>query len=229
MKKLIYIGVVSFLFSCTKGGGNVYIEGRVYNPITGEGIEGANIIMYRDKPLSGAVGAQSGDTKTVESVYSDADGYYEIKHAGIAKYVVAMYKLGNYYSIGWVDIHTKNKTYTAGGGDTFAAKLSKNMHADFQAVPYGLLHWHISNVNCEGGTDSMWFKTKYIHGDDFIDGWDYIFPYIGCVDINGSGSDKMAMGNHIIYMKIKRPSGTIYKYDTIFVQESNVTYFDLLY
>lgn len=48
------------------------MEGRVYNPITGEGIEGANIILFRDK-LGGAVAAQSGGYKTVESVVSDVN------------------------------------------------------------------------------------------------------------------------------------------------------------
>jgi len=80
LKKLLYISILAFLLSCTKGGGNVYVEGRVYNPITGEGIEGAEIILYRDK-LGGAVAAQSGGSKIVENVKSDANGNYKIKHA----------------------------------------------------------------------------------------------------------------------------------------------------
>jgi|GEM_PF-5606357 len=50
-----------------------------------------------------------------------------------------MYKLGNYEAIGWVNIHSKNKTYNAKGSGNFDVKLSKNMYADFQAVSYGYI------------------------------------------------------------------------------------------
>ena len=45
MKALFYISIlfVFVLFSCTKFGKNVTIDGRVENPITGEGISGAEI------------------------------------------------------------------------------------------------------------------------------------------------------------------------------------------
>ena len=43
----IFCLLASFLVTCTKGKGNIYAEGRVYNPNSGEGIEGVEVILMR--------------------------------------------------------------------------------------------------------------------------------------------------------------------------------------
>ena len=54
--------------SCTKLGKNVTIEGRVMNPITGEGIEGIELELLR------TTAGLPGGYKSVKSTRSNTDG-----------------------------------------------------------------------------------------------------------------------------------------------------------
>jgi hypothetical protein len=193
------------------------VDGRVYNPITGEGIGGVTVKLYRNKIDSKDL--LGSDSKTLKIVTTDVNGYYKVEYlASPFNQAFVQINYGGYYPLGWVE----NKSLGSNG-----VKKGKRNHLDYVMVPYGQLHWHIKNINCEGSTDTLWYKIKYQYDSDFLSLWS--FPITGCSDIVGNGSDKMEMGNHIIYMRIKRPSGTIYKYDTIFVNESGITNFDLLY
>ena len=167
MKKLIYISLIGFLvLACTKGGGNMYVEGRAYNPVTGEGIEGIQIRLWRSAPPDGLYGVAPG-RKYVETVFTNADGHYEIKHTGIFQgFYLEVTDIGDRTSLGWINVSTSNKDYP-NGGNVFKVKKSKNMHADFQAVPYGYLKLSIHNVNCQGGGDSMRFRFQTIGESDF--------------------------------------------------------------
>ncbi|MCC6701509.1 MAG: hypothetical protein IT221_08295 [Fluviicola sp.] len=187
------------------------------NPITGEGIPDVEM-----KLLKSTLGLPGGK-KSVKEATSNSDGFFEISKSGLNVYYLQCNTSADYYELGWFE----NGQQISTAATDFKLKMGKTLHADFYAVPYGQLHWHIQNVNCEGSTDTMWYKIKYQYDSDFLSLWS--FPIDGCADIIGNGSDKMEMGNHIIYMKIKRPSGTIYKYDTVFVNENGVTNFDLLY
>ncbi|MNK12805.1 hypothetical protein D3C87_308820 [compost metagenome] len=208
------VGILLVVAACTKFGKNVTLKGRVMNPVTGEGIPGAEVKLLK------IVGGYDSNYKTIKSAVTDGSGSFELDKYTWAK-PVARCETGELYQLGW----------TKDGGQTFIdnfeldVKKGKVMNVDFYAVPYGQLHWHIKNINCEGSTDTMWYKIKYQYDNDFLNLWS--FPFTGCVDIVGNGADKME--NHIIYMKITRPSGTIYKYDTVFVNEIGVTNFDLLY
>src|SRR5690554_2189529 len=213
MKKLILFFLASIvLISCNK---KVTLKGRVLNPVTNQGIEGFTIAVSAD------TWELPGGAKPVGQTTSGADGSFVLKFKK-SGYDFSVYKEG-YYNIGWYQ-----------NGEILPGQLSvkdkgKNMKADFYAVPYGKLHWHIKNVNCEGITDSLWFKKKYEYGDDFIAGWEFANPFVGCTDFSGNGTDKEQMGNHIIKMKIKRQSGTVIKYDTVFVNKDGITYYELFY
>ncbi|WP_144334413.1 carboxypeptidase-like regulatory domain-containing protein [Fluviicola chungangensis] len=195
------------------------VKGRVLNPITGEGISNVPVIIHRS-----TLDYPSG-SKRVKETTTDSDGYFEISKASLSKCYLTCHvtEIGDYYPIGW----EKKDNVPLFDAFTISVKKGKTMHADYYALPYGQLHWHIKNINCEGSTDTMWYKIKHQYDNDFLSIWSS--PFAGCVDIVGNGSDKMKMGTHIIYMKISRPSGTIYKYDTVFVNENGITNFDLLY
>ena len=47
MRKLLYISVLMFLFSCTKFGKNITIKGKAINPATGEGIAGVKFSLQK--------------------------------------------------------------------------------------------------------------------------------------------------------------------------------------
>ena len=107
---LITSGLFLFLlFSCTKFGKNVTIKGRVLNPVTGEGIAGAEVKMWKNKALS-----FSSSSKFVKMVKSDENGYFEIDKLGLSAYDVKCDVSGDYYPLGW----------TKDGGASFTGNFS---------------------------------------------------------------------------------------------------------
>ena len=218
MKFVSFYSLAIFCFcACTKLGKNVTIEGRVMNPITGEGIEGIELELLRTTT------GLPGGYKSVKSTNSNSDGSYEISKGGLAGYWLACRVPAEYYQIGWVQ---NGSNVTASTGN-LTVKKGKKMHADYYAVPYGCALWHVKNVNCESAIDTMWYKIKYEYDSDFLNIWS--FPYIGCSDALSSYCDKMKMGKHILLLKISRPSGLVYKYDTLFVNENGVTNYNIFY
>lgn len=197
--------------SCTKFGKNITVEGNVINPINGNPYEGITIVLHKQ------------NLKTIKTTITNANGHFEINASRLGEVLIRADNT-NYqknYNLGW---DVDGKYY-------YSVKVDKGevMHVDYHLVPYGKLHWHIKNVNCESATDSMWYKMKYQYGEDFIQSWNYAVPFIGCTDFSGNGTDKEQMGNHIIKMKIKRQSGTVIKYDTVFVNKDGITYYELFY
>jgi len=69
---LILPGIFLVFLSCTKFGKNVTVKGRVLNPITGEGIPNAPVVMYRS-----TLDYPSG-SKRVKETTSDSDGYLDL-------------------------------------------------------------------------------------------------------------------------------------------------------
>ncbi|MFA5574388.1 MAG: carboxypeptidase-like regulatory domain-containing protein [Brumimicrobium sp.] len=215
MKKLsiFFIIVLGVTFmSCNR---KTTLKGRVMNPITGEGIGGATI------SASKTTLELPGGYKTVEQTTSDANGDFLLEFKKSAANIGV--STGNYYDIGWYQNGAIQPGYY------LPVQQGKNMKADFYAVPYGKLMGHIKNVNCESQNDTMWFKMKYEYGDDFLPGWSFATPRIGCVDFSTNNPDKKEMGNHIVMIKIKKPSGTIIRYDTVFVNKDGITYYELFY
>ena len=219
MKYLITLISFIFLLACTKVGKNVTIKGRVLNPVTGEGIQDAEVKILK------TAGGFNGGFKAIKTVKSNSDGSFEISKLSLENcFAVCHTPLDvDYYQIGW-----ENKSsvplYNA---VTISVKKGKTMHADYYAVPYGCALWHVKNVNCESTVDTMWYKIKYQYDSDFLNIWS--FPYIGCSDALSSYCDKIKMGKHILLLKISRPSGLVYKYDTLFVNENGVTNYNLFY
>ena len=227
MRNLLYIIILTFLFSCTKGGGNVYVEGRVYNPITGNGIKGIEIDLLRNK-LGGAVGAQSGGVKLCELVYTDENGHFEIKHTGGLQsyYVQALPNAEDYYGIGWINISTKNKTYPIGGG-SFTVKKGKNMHADFRLVPYGYLKLSLHNINCQGAADLIILERNNLTIPSY-DGYSPMnFP--GCYDYDASDCAKVPSGEWQYKWTVIRNGTTTYHDTTFLLNEGECAWIKVNY
>ncbi len=219
MKALNIFFGLSLLFAlstCTKFGKNVTVKGRVLNPITGEGIPDVDVVLIRN-----TFGQLPGGIKIIKSVTTDANGNFELSKFTLSQPVIRVDTRGLYYNIGWWN----GDSYST--FQKYPVKIGKTMKMEYHAVPYGQLHWHYKNVNCEGSTDTMWYQIRSQFEKNFIDIWS--IPIVGCADIEYSGSDKEIMGNHIVFLKIKRASGTIYKYDTVFVKKEGITNFDLFY
>nr|WP_294859953.1 carboxypeptidase-like regulatory domain-containing protein [uncultured Fluviicola sp.] len=119
MRYLLFVSVL-LLLGCTKFGKNVTLKGRVMNPVTGEGIPGAEVKLLK------IAGGYDSNYKTIKSATTDASGSFELdKYTWIKP--VARCEVRDLYRLGW----------TQDGGQTFIdnfeleVKKGKVMHADF--------------------------------------------------------------------------------------------------
>ena len=225
----IVLGVA--LFACTKGGGNIYVEGRVYNPVTGEGIPNAEIILFKSK-VSGAP-LQSGSSKEIKRAYTDNDGYYVIKHTGGL----------NQYSLTYSSMDQNGKVYYAIGfgennmgveegqyGTRMGVEKGKNMYVDYLMVPFGEYKFDIENTNCQGGNDNI----KIIYEGAQIDDepnrvGDIIINLDGCIDIPGDIWIEHPMGNRYYRWEVNKNGITQIYYDTIYIAPGEQRVYEAFY
>ncbi len=219
MRLIIRISIFLFLFSCTKDGKNITVRGRIYNPVTGEGISDCEIRLL--KTTSGSPG-NSGSYEAVATVTPDADGYYELNHTSIfGRYMGCYFDTDKYDEIGWVK----------DGSQTFnvsfeKVKLGRITDLDCQAIPFGQLLVNFDNINCEGASDEMQFRIK-THFETEYSSWSPVLS--GCYSFTASSPGKVPMGYRYYQMKVTRPSGTYYVYDTVYIPETGVAQLDLFY
>src|SRR3989338_6581977 len=149
IKLLLIMGLVT---SCTKDGKNITVQGRVYNPLTGEGISDCEIRLVKESL------ELPGGNKTVLTVYPDANGYFELNHTSIsARYVCCFFDNEKYDEIGWIQDGQNI------GNSLVPVKRGKFTYLDCQAVTYGSIKINIYNVNCEGASDLINLERNYRH------------------------------------------------------------------
>ncbi|TSJ45448.1 hypothetical protein [Fluviicola chungangensis] len=179
------------LTTCTKFGKNVYVDGRVYNPITGEGIEGVPIKLYRTKIDSkDPIGTSY---KTLETTTTDANGYYKLEHlTSPFKDVFVQLNSEDNYPVGWVDY-----------GNTGEAKVKKGKrnHLDYQMLPFGEIKISIHNINCQGPNDTLIYKRNYVS----LSGISAFQPFTltGCYDNDGAFA-KVPSGDYLVEWTVIR-------------------------
>lgn len=160
------------------------IKGRVLNPITGEGIANAPVIMYRS-----TLDYPSG-SKRVKETTTDSEGYFEISKASLSKCYLTcnVTEVGDYYPIGW----EKKEDVPLFDAFTISVKKGKTMRADYYAVPYGTLQININNTSCFDSNDELKiYRTHSIAG--FYDNVPNPAIYMGCVNQTGN-MNKAPMG-----------------------------------
>ncbi|MDD2984147.1 MAG: carboxypeptidase-like regulatory domain-containing protein [Crocinitomicaceae bacterium] len=146
MRNLSLFSLILFLaVSC----GKVSVQGRVVNPITGEGIEGVKLSIVKSS------GGLPAGEKTITSTFTGSDGSYSLSIKSMKAVYLQINTFGKYHPIGWYE----NGKYA--GGNHYALK-KKKMLVDFHAVPYGEILTSIHNINCQGPTDTLVFKREYI-------------------------------------------------------------------
>jgi hypothetical protein len=180
---IIIIFLMGAMNSCTKFGKNITIEGRVENPITGEGISGAEIWLL--KTTMGLPGAN----KEIKTVFSDENGNFELNKFSFRADKIRMGNThGDYYTIGWY----KDGEYVS-TNSTLEIKKGKKLHVDFHAVPYGEIKTSLHNINCGGSGDTLIFKRMYLESPT-----DKVFiplTLTGCIDNEGAFA-KVPSGNY---------------------------------
>ena len=206
------------LSTCTKFGKNVYVDGRVYNPITNEGIQGIPIKLYRYKLDSkDPLGSSS---KTLETTLTDANGYYKMEHLSspFHKVFVQLNSAGN-YPIGWVNNEST--------GEVEVRKGKKN-HLDYHMSQYGQIIIHIKNTACVNSNDNV---KLYFDGGPY-DGYTFnsglITELVGCIDVTDSPV-KSSMGYKYFHWQVTKNNVTTTFYDTIFVDNNQTAVLNVFY
>src|SRR5690554_998507 len=195
MKKLsiFFIIVLGVTFmSCNR---KTTLKGRVINPITGEGNEGATI------SASKTTLELPGGYKTVEQTTSDANGDFLLEFKKSASDIGV--STGNYYNIGWYQNGEIQPGYY------LPVDKGKTMKADFYAVPYGEYRIKINNINCQGATDTIIInQTNQVNS--FL-GIDWVLE--GCSGYT-TAWDKVPMGTiHTKYTVVRSGVSNTYEVD----------------
>ncbi len=196
---LIFASVllIPLLSTCTKFGKNVSVEGRVYNPITGEGIPNMPLKMYRIR-TDVNIGGPPPDPKILKQTTTDETGFYKMEDlANAFKKVYVQLNEEDYYLI---------------GPNTYPVKKGKKNRVDFEIVPAGHYKLVVNNVNCQGPGDTIIISQT----DQFE-----VLPKIDRI-ITGCDSDgyypylfKMPMGTISTHYTVKR-NGIVNSYSVTF-------------
>lgn len=214
-KHLLFFFSFLLLLGCTKFGKNISITGFVRNPVTGEAYEGITVKLLRETL------ELPGGLKSVLTTTTNADGYFEIHHfGGYNHYELSAVPPGDKEIVGWYE----DEIYVGVG--RMNVEKGRYMHPIFYLVGYGLLNTNIQNVNCEGSSDQMQIRTKTLLDEDY-GGWSPVVE--GCYSYSSWAPSEVNEGYHYYEMKVTRPSGTSYVYDTVFVPANGTVTCELFY
>jgi hypothetical protein len=218
IRTLFALILILLMASCTKFGKNVTIKGRIMNPITGKGIEGAEIWLQK------TAGGYDGGYKTVKKATSGSDGAFELNKLGLAGYSAICGKFsGDYYELGWTQ--DNGASYT--GNFKLSVKKGKIMHADYYAVPYGNLQINIHNTSCFDSNDELKiFRTHSIEG--FYDNVPNPAIYTGCVNQTGN-MNKAPMGWYKYNGTVTKNGIVTSKRDSIYLNEGETKIWNINY
>jgi hypothetical protein len=212
MKSLSFVFLLLFIASCGKAF-KTTVKGKVLNPVTGLGIENARVILQK------AGGGLPAGLETVEFVYTDASGNFEISAKKLKSLTASVILDGNdYYSIGWKE-----------SGNDFSVlspKKGEVTEADFWAVPFGELKISLHNVNCQGSTDSLYFERIYLTSANVV--VFQPFTLTGCYNNDGSFA-KVQSGQYLIKWKVTRAGITNNYSQELTVNENQQTYYNIDY
>ncbi|MNU64092.1 hypothetical protein D3C71_533620 [compost metagenome] len=196
---LIFAAVLLLLTvsTCTKFGKNVYVEGRVYDPITGEGIPNISLKIYRTK-TNFSIGDPPPHPKILKQTTTDENGFYKMEDLADAfKKVYVQLNEEDYYLV---------------GPNTYPVKKGKKNRVDFEIVPAGHYKLVVNNVNCQGPGDTIIISQTDQFGalpeiDRIITGCDSdgYYPYFF----------KMPMGTIYTQYTVKR-NGVVNSYSVNF-------------
>lgn len=184
MKRILICFLILTSFSaCTKFGKTYRVKGRVLNPVTGQGIEGAEVRIYKNTM------ELPGGSKMQKSAITDSEGNFDMSKLAFRTDNISVYSFpGEYYPIGW----------TQNSGQSFdmpALKMGKTMHADYYAVPYGSMKYTIKNTSCFDQNDILVINRKY-QLTNLTNSYTGSSTYNGCFEFIGNVYSQYPMGWH---------------------------------
>ena len=229
MKKAIKIQLQLTLFSllaiillttCTKGKGNIYAEGRVYNPITGEGHSGIEMKLIRTNAINGDL-FEGSNRKHEQTVITDENGNFVIEHIGnlFGTYILQPRDpSGTYVNVTW-------DQYKSALDGERPIKPKEELYDNFQMVGLGVTNFYLKNVNCVNEFDSLHYERTYL-----LTNKNYAnnFYWTGCLNSDGnytgSGEGDYKVDWYVIRNGVRTDSSTFFT-----VHEGQTTNVDIFY
>ena len=203
INKSLSIFFILLLFSCAKDGKNIYVEGRVVNPVTGEGIPNIKMELWK---LTATVSGSGIDGKIVKEVMTDDQGNFVLDHNGslFNAYLVRLtYELDNTNGIGYHRVGWKDANGNILQGHNLEVDKGQYMNVRYELVPYGKMRvWH-RNLNCFNSNDSIHiFRVDEFH---YTDG-DY--KRYGCIIDEQQGYYSVPMGDVFLSWTVYRENNS---------------------
>jgi hypothetical protein len=218
MKKIMYLLLFSSLTLACGKKHKINVLGRVYNPVTNEGIANAEIKFLVGDDIT----QLPGGMKKIGGTTTDANGYFHAEAKHRRDIFLQVEIPDNFYRLGW---------YNEGiyrGPSLIKAEKNATMQPEYRAVPYGQTILDIQNVNCSGPTDTMWFRHRSQFENEFPESWST--PRVGCYTyISPSPNPNLYMGTRYYQVRVKRNGQTSITEHEFFINQNGVTTLQLHY
>ncbi len=210
MKKLlVLLSIFLLLISCKD---KHHVVGRVYTPITGQGIANVKVEFLK------STASLPGGYKEVASTLTDANGNYELEYKGIASRVQT-----ETYDLYFLGSLQEGSYKTA-----MLLDHKETQEIDWHVVGYGKLKLNIYNGSCEDAQDEVIIDRKYRHDPNNSI---YIpITLMGCYNKEGIPSSDIPMGYYdITWTVTKTSTGTNTFTGEVFVPEGGIGEFTINY
>lgn len=206
--------LILIITACTKGGGNVYFSGKVYNAVTGEGISGVEIKLIKSNPFAGD--PLSGETTVEQALISDAKGRFEIiETIGSTSAYWYIVNHPGYELIGWE---------VSGDESPRKVRNGEEDYDNLKLVPYGDKEFDMDNVICNNSADSMQFRRTYLLTGE-SQGWSDF--RLGCYSYQGVG--QYSIGDYRYDWYVIRNGVRTDSTKIVTVHENDTTLVELFY
>lgn len=200
MKAIPYLVIFCLLLAACKK--EVTVTGRVYNPITNEGIPGIKVSLVRQK--AGVPGAMEGGGSTpLISVLTDAQGYFSITE-----------KLKKTKTYDFRFIFSEDKYYPVEGYPYNVSYNDDHKEINLPLVPKGKLTVNINNISCQGPGDVLQLQRAHSPLPSYYT--DIVSTINGCAHYPGS-SESVPMGWHIFKGTVTKNNVSTPYLDSVYV------------
>lgn len=198
------------LSGCTKFGKTITVEGKVMNPLTGKGLEGATVELIKLTPK----GFQEKEKET-KSVQTNENGEFEINKLGLTKdFVLAASNVNSYFRLGWAE---DGKIINS--GERIEVIKGKKSKYDYYVLPFGKMREEIHNIVDPHPNDLMQYRRKAWYDSSYGPWSSYI---LGPYDYNGSDLQIVPVGYWYYETKLTRNAQDYYFYDSVYVNDFGV-------
>jgi hypothetical protein len=206
----LFITIFGIAMICVSCGKKTTVAGRVYNPVTGEGVENIDVVLSR---TNASLSSSGGGTTELERLTTDATGNYsfEYRDGGRVKRLRFVFDDDFYYPV-----------------NTFELPLNGKQSHDLQLVPTGGFQRNFENVNCFDSNDVLLVSNRTHRSlPDYYNG-NMPATYNGCFQFQTSIAN-VPMGWHVWTGTITRNGITEPWADSIYVQPGELNVWNIHY